>query len=84
MFSILLNLLVCLDECSDNTCFGCNGGMTTHAYEYVKTAGGMQKERKYPYTAMDGDTGSCAVDEDKGKHDFVVTEFVLHESHTHR
>jgi len=33
---------------------GCNGGDTPTAYEYVLSAGGMEAENAYPYTAHDG------------------------------
>ncbi|OAE27080.1 hypothetical protein AXG93_1761s1000 [Marchantia polymorpha subsp. ruderalis] len=33
---------------------GCNGGLMTNAYEYIKQAGGLEKEADYKYTAQDG------------------------------
>jgi len=41
----------------DNSDDGCNGGNPYTAYEYVISAGGLDKESAYPYTGTDG---SCA------------------------
>jgi cathepsin H len=38
---------------------GCNGGLPSHAYEYLKDAGGMATEDAYPYRG--NDDGPCAV-----------------------
>jgi len=39
---------------------GCNGGFPTGAYTYVQSAGGMDTNREYPYTAgQSGSGGSC-------------------------
>jgi len=38
---------------------GCNGGNTETAYEYVKSAGGIETESDYPYTSGGGSTGRC-------------------------
>ena len=35
----------------DTTSYGCNGGWTEHAYNYVKKAGGLEQEKDYPYTS---------------------------------
>jgi len=40
----------------DTTCYGCNGGWTYLAYQYVISAGGIDSLSSYPYTAQ---TGSC-------------------------
>jgi C1A family cysteine protease len=40
----------------DTTSQGCNGGWTEHAFNYVKRAGGIERESAYPYT---GTTGTC-------------------------
>jgi C1A family cysteine protease len=39
---------------------GCNGGNTETAYNYVKSAGGIQTEADYPYTSGTGRTGTCS------------------------
>jgi len=33
---------------------GCNGGLPSQAFEYIKSAGGMMLGKDYPYTARDG------------------------------
>jgi len=38
---------------------GCNGGFPTGAYEYVESAGGLDPLSDYPYTAGEGESGSC-------------------------
>lgn len=38
---------------------GCNGGLPSHAYEYLKEAGGMYMEKDYPYVANSTDR-TCA------------------------
>jgi C1A family cysteine protease len=42
--------------------YGCSGGWTEVAYNYVKKAGGMVTEANYPYTSYKGVTGTCKVD----------------------
>ena len=39
--------------------FGCNGGLPSQAFEYLKYAGGHDTEDVYPYTAKDG---KCSFD----------------------
>jgi len=38
----------------DTTSYGCNGGWTEHAYQYVIQAGGQDSWKSYPYNAQDG------------------------------
>jgi len=38
---------------------GCNGGNTATAFEYVRTAGGIESEAQYPYTSYYDVTGTC-------------------------
>jgi len=38
---------------------GCNGGFPSGAYQYVEQAGGMDPLSDYPYTAGEGESGSC-------------------------
>ena len=33
---------------------GCNGGLPSHAFEYIRHAGGLEANVTYPYTAKDG------------------------------
>lgn len=45
--------------------YGCNGGDTVTAFDYVKAAGGIQLASDYPYTSGRGTTGTCKVDNSK-------------------
>jgi C1A family cysteine protease len=38
---------------------GCNGGFPSGAYSYVESAGGLDPLSDYPYTAGEGESGSC-------------------------
>lgn len=46
-----------LDCASDFDNHGCNGGLPSHAFEYIKYAGGIDTEESYPYHATD--EGPC-------------------------
>ncbi|XP_042010749.1 cysteine proteinase 15A-like [Salvia splendens] len=51
-------LVDCDHECDPaerNSCdSGCNGGLMNNAFEYILKAGGVQTEKDYPYTGVDG------------------------------
>lgn len=50
---------------------GCDGGLPSHAFEYVRYAGGLSTEFNYPYTAKDG---NCSfVPPEKPLHPFRPT-----------
>jgi C1A family cysteine protease len=49
----------------DKTSYGCGGGWTEHAYDYVTKAGGIETESDYPYTSYLGVTGTCSADSSK-------------------
>ncbi|KAL3904385.1 MAG: hypothetical protein SGILL_010092, partial [Bacillariaceae sp.] len=41
---------------------GCNGGLPSHAYEYLKYNGGMATEENYPYTAPENNGNTtCSI-----------------------
>eukprot|EP00518_Triparma_eleuthera_P004172 CAMPEP_0182455452 /NCGR_PEP_ID=MMETSP1319-20130603/1608_1 /TAXON_ID=172717 /ORGANISM="Bolidomonas pacifica, Strain RCC208" /LENGTH=319 /DNA_ID=CAMNT_0024653511 /DNA_START=19 /DNA_END=978 /DNA_ORIENTATION=+ len=47
----------------DTTSYGCNGGWTEHAYDYVVGAGGIESESAYPYTSGTTElSGRCKFD----------------------
>jgi len=48
---------------------GCDGGNTETAFEYVKTAGGIETNDEYPYTSYYDVTGTCT----STAGDFIVT-----------
>ncbi|CAJ1962084.1 unnamed protein product [Cylindrotheca closterium] len=45
-----------LDCAGDFDNHGCNGGLPSHAFEYIKYAGGMDSEQEYPYLAKENDS----------------------------
>lgn len=53
-------LLDCAAEFDNH---GCNGGLPSHAFEYIHAAGGLSKEFFYPYRAEStGDNSRCQFD----------------------
>lgn len=48
----------------DSASFGCGGGWTERAYQYVQSAGGVALEEDYPYTSYYDMTGTCQEDPD--------------------
>jgi cathepsin F len=48
---------------------GCDGGNTETAFEYVRTAGGIETNDEYPYTSYYDVTGTC----DANSSNFIVT-----------
>lgn len=55
----------------DSTSYGCNGGWSEHAYNYVEKTGGLETEAAYPYSSSmyAGHTGTC----DSNSKDYKVT-----------
>jgi len=51
----------------DSTSYGCDGGWTENAYNYVKKAGGIETNADYPYSSYQGTTGTCKADKNKFK-----------------
>lgn len=46
----------------DTSSFGCGGGWTERAYQYVQEVGGVALEENYPYTSYYDMTGTCKED----------------------
>ena len=53
----------------DTKSYGCNGGSTVDAYQYVRLAGGIELNASYPYNSYSGNTNPCYKDSSK----YVVT-----------
>nr|GFC44454.1 thiol protease aleurain-like [Tanacetum cinerariifolium] len=47
---ILLDIQQLVDYAGDFNNFGCNGGLPSQAFEYIKYNGGLDSEEAYPYT----------------------------------
>jgi len=64
-----------VDCAGDFDNFGCNGGLPSHAFEYIHYAGGISTEEAYPYKAVDQ---TCTVDPSTFKlstgHSMNITE----------
>jgi len=52
--SPLLSEQQLLDCAGDFNNFGCDGGLPSQAFEYIKHAGGIEADDTYPYTAKEG------------------------------
>lgn len=57
----------------DTTNWGCSGGNTETAYEYIKSTGGLELEASYPYTSYYDVTGTCKSTSSKYK--ITVSEY---------
>ncbi|XP_057435009.1 cysteine proteinase 15A-like [Lotus japonicus] len=53
----------CDPEDSRSCDSGCNGGLMTNAFEYTLKAGGVMREKDYPYTGRD--RGTCKFEKSK-------------------
>lgn len=57
------NIWQCDPEEAGSCDAGCNGGLMNSAFEYTLKAGGLMKEKDYPYTGTD--RGTCKFDKTK-------------------
>jgi len=51
----------------DATSYGCDGGWTENAFDYVHRTGGIETDQDYPYTSSSGVTGKCHSESNKYK-----------------
>lgn len=62
----------------DTTGYGCDGGDTITAYEYLQKAGGLEKEKKYPYISADGNSGDCTItDSSSASYSMAVEDYYV-------
>lgn len=59
---VLLSEQQLLDCAQDFDNHGCNGGLPSHAFEYIASSGGLDSEVAYPYLAEQ--TASCMFKKD--------------------
>ena len=52
----------------DSKSYGCSGGYSYTALDYIMKVGGIEQESDYPYSSYYGETGICTADQSK----FVV------------
>jgi C1A family cysteine protease len=64
----------------DRTAFGCGGGWTEHAYNYVSRAGGIEQESDYPYYSGMHPKEDTDCDSDKSKFVATVNKYYTVES----
>ena len=65
----MASYLYCSDTSSNgagkNSNYGCDGGNTETAYDWVKSNGGLESDSDYPYTSFWDVTGNCIQDTSK-------------------
>eukprot|EP00616_Rhizochromulina_sp_CCMP1243_P019035 CAMPEP_0118961974 /NCGR_PEP_ID=MMETSP1173-20130426/476_1 /TAXON_ID=1034831 /ORGANISM="Rhizochromulina marina cf, Strain CCMP1243" /LENGTH=330 /DNA_ID=CAMNT_0006910183 /DNA_START=52 /DNA_END=1044 /DNA_ORIENTATION=+ len=59
----------------DSTAYGCSGGWTERAYNYVSRTGGLESEDDYPYpySMYEGASGTCS--SESSKYQVTVDEY---------
>jgi cathepsin F len=62
-YGVLLEPLQCDPEEYGACDSGCSGGLMNNAFEYALKAGGLEREKDYPYTG--NDRGACKFDKSK-------------------